>query len=292
MQTNHTHNNARVVSMSPVAFWTCNFTSQRGTPPGRHLRSFLSLMVRRGQQAATAAGPVPAHVAPAEGTGETRPRVDTGGSSAPPAKKTRKGQAKGKQKAKKTKEDESGDNSELLDLLPLLVKLVLQNTQSIRDLASAVFSTWFIGRDKLTAIRSKEAMGRYNELVKTDKTAGPPHLHAFLGFMEGAKNLDWMAEEAKAAEVTEFDRRFEGMDEKDQIVEVPYFRMKRIQKDDVWLLQYVVKREETARIIKNVLEKEQATVKEGRAPRGVMERLLSKALQDESTSRGSQDEMK
>ena len=111
----------------------------------------------------------------------------------------------------------------------------------------------------------------------------PPHLHAVLGFLEGAKKLEWQNNEEDQRllkELKDFDEQFENAEESEQNRAVPYLRMKRIQKDGVWLLQYKTE-ERLHNIFRRVLINEEVVFKSGRAPAGTMERLLSRTLQED-----------
>jgi len=234
-------------------------------------------MARRGQARAGAARPASSGGGGGAPSGPTsRPRAETApgqASSAPAAKR---------QKGKKKKEGvEQQQQSALVALLPMMAKLILQNVQLARDLASAIFATFFLLRTAATAKSTKAAMVKYDEDTKAHGDQGPPHLHAVLGFLEGAKSLAYTAEEEELKDqVTQFDKEFEEASEEEQHRMVPFFRLRRIQKQEVWLLQYRTSAETTDSLFRAVLKKEAAVPKSGRAPAGVMERLLSRALKE------------
>lgn len=98
----------------------------------------------------------------------------------------------------------------------------------------------------------KAAMARYSELAKGGKP-GPPHIHAFLGFLEGAKMLEGGGD---AAELREFGSKYEHMSECEQCLVMPFFSMKKIQKDDVVLVQYRARDAIVEMLVKNVMTKE------------------------------------
>ena len=234
-------------------------------------------MVRRGGQQ-RGGGPA---ARPAEGgasSGSTvlaiRGRAGSDG-TAPAAKKAKRA---AKEAATKMAKDYGEDVVALLALLPMMAKLLLQDTQLIRDLASATFTTWFLSRESKVAKAIKAAMVKYNEDCKTAKQ-GPPHLYAVLALLEAAKGLEWgEAEQPLQAMVITFDLDYEPRAEEEQHRLTPFFRMKKIQKDDVFLVQYKAREGGAEQVLDGIMRKEGATLKTGRAPAGVMERLLSRAV--------------
>ena len=220
-------------------------------------------------------GPVEAGAQQSE---EARGRASTAESVVkPPTKKGRRRKKEEKDDVEMHKGGE-GKNTELIAQLSTMAKLLLQNSQQGRDLASAVITTWFIKKDRIVAIEVKAAMTKYSEKAKGGDNLGPPHLHAALAFLEAAKKLQWEEEEARI--IKAMDEKFEGAEEETQCKMVPFFRLKKIQKQDTWLLQYRV-HEEIGEVFSRIMKKEEATFKGGRAPVGVLERSISRALQGE-----------
>ena len=255
-------------------------------------------MVRRGQNLDS--GEAEGGGAEASTASGSRGRSDTAASGQPPAPKkhkTKEAKAAAK-RAAKAKEDNIGKKygeevEALLTMLPVLTKLVLQNTQLLRDVASAVVTSWFIPRESAIVKAVKAAMVKYNEATqgRPGHTQGPPHLHAVLGFMEGAKQLEW-GDEGKEVEakLIELDTKFEQMEEETQHLLVPYFRVKKIQRPTDMLLQYRVTEHDS--LFFEVMKKAGATLKTGRQPQGVMERLLSKALKEVASNEDKDEDMK
>lgn len=96
-------------------------------------------MVRRGQQEGGAQG---SGGQAAEAAGSSWQGTGTGDTAEQqPAKKKRGGDLR-----KKGKKKESRDGL-ITEVLPLMAKLVLQNTQQLRDVASATLTTWFLKKD-------------------------------------------------------------------------------------------------------------------------------------------------
>ena len=105
-------------------------------------------------------------------------------------------------------------------------------------------------------------------------------MHAFLGFMTGAKKVQL---DQAHMEYIKVEKELETMTDKQFNSMVPFFRVKKIQKLGYMLAQARIVGENLSEVISVVMAKEKAISNTGRHPATNMERALSKALNDMTT---------
>lgn len=96
---------------------------------------------------------------------------------------------KGKAAAKNNNEnkDSKGLAAALHSLLPTITRLLLFNSQMVRDIASVAFTTFVIPTECLIVTCMKKETKNYADEVwgNPSHELGSPHVHAYLGFLEG-----------------------------------------------------------------------------------------------------------
>ena len=221
----------------------------------------------------------------------------------PPHKKTKKGKAddlvEGKHVARRAKD-------EIKELMILVSKISLQNAQALRDLSSINLETFLAKSDLESVKRGKEAGQHYSEIVKNNKehTMGPPFIHILLASLPalasdekvGAKHREKIKEYLKFSDSANLETMCDH---------VKLFRISKTYRSDRVKIQFafggkiVVYKEEEQQaaaatsdamaveppdlesLVKSIIMAMKSVGmerKQGRAPAGELERLISKGL--------------
>ena len=99
-----------------------------------------------------------------------------------PAKKQKPSERTGKKRGKE--EEETSQN----EVLIIMVKSILQNSQSLRSLTSCVWTTWLVPASWVSIKEGKQAARQYADEVKKrgkNHDMGAPHPHILAAFVGG-----------------------------------------------------------------------------------------------------------
>jgi hypothetical protein len=199
--------------------------------------------------------------------------VGTGGDTVSAGKAQGKG-LKGKLKTSQFTKDQSS-------VILLIVKMVLQGAQQMRDVSSILFDTFLIP-SLSTVVEKLAEQGRlYSEAVaQKGHGLGDPHLYIFGCLLDCLANLDQPKEEMKQALVA-----YESWEEQHRAETIRMCHLVKLYKQESKKLVLSFgpgpeAQELRKAIIQTMCEQKEWEFKQGRPPAGHMERLLSQWATD------------
>ena len=176
-------------------------------------------------------------------------------------------------------------NSEMKALLTIMLKTQLRGEQRMRDLEGALFDT-YVGPANCPFLNElTEQTQAYNKKVQGNKNhgLGPPHVYAFLGFLEGLERNHKEAVGGKnIAILTEWKKQLEVAQWEEVAEQVRMFRVSKVyDKEKRWLtMSFEPTLAEQRKAVKGALDQLEWECKHGRAPPSHMERELQAFLEE------------
>eukprot|EP00929_Paragymnodinium_shiwhaense_P013385 TRINITY_DN121246_c0_g1_i1.p2 TRINITY_DN121246_c0_g1~~TRINITY_DN121246_c0_g1_i1.p2 ORF type:complete len:255 (-),score=84.13 TRINITY_DN121246_c0_g1_i1:8-772(-) len=181
------------------------------------------------------------------------------------------------------------------DLLDLVAKLTLSNTQAVRLVSSACLTTYLLPAKQEVAIKMREAGKDYHESTMSMEPgerskAGPPHVNAWQALFDVCKRMS----EAKSKPLTNYDAlvqvvsgakdKTDAVAQRVKVLKVQKTYQKRNQPEMVRMTISITSDPVIQAVwvdIKEALQDMEAVEKQGCAPRGHLERLIQEALDEE-----------
>ena len=199
--------------------------------------------------------------------------MDGDGEEAGKGNKSNKGKGKGKDKGggKPLKGDK---------LTYAMIKMLLMNAQSCRELKGAVFMVFMIMVDSMEYTKMKEQLVAYNEQVQAigkGHGMGPPSGFCFGGLIIAlTERKDIGAENTKL--MPELQSHWDQMTIEEGFDQVPHCRLRKAYDKTQFKLELLITKSNIRELIRNSLTQTGAKRLLGQAPEGGLEAALSKAL--------------
>jgi len=171
------------------------------------------------------------------------------------------------------------------ELVTILAKLCLTNAAEIRDISGVVYITYLAKKDSSVCSAMKEAGVKYDSAVQGNPThsLGPPFLHVWTAMIRAMIQLQGMADDKKGILVKYWQENVVTKTMEELVEAVKYCRLKRTQKQEIVKVQYSITAEAERCGLGDALraawKQEEAELKVGPAPRGILEREARRLLQ-------------
>ena len=176
-------------------------------------------------------------------------------------------------------------NAEMKALLTIMLKTQLRGEQRLRDLEGALFDT-FIGPANCQLLNQlTEQTQAYNKKVQGNKNhgLGPPHVYAFLGFLEGIeKNHKEVVGGKYMTILADWKKELEAAQWEEAAEQVRMFRLSKVYDKEKRRLtmSFAPTLADQRRAVKGSLDQLNWECKQGRAPPSHMERELQAFLEE------------